>query len=326
MKRMLLFLLAALPAGGQDVRLEEYAYPFPVRAFPFTSQQQEFEMNYMDVTPEAESRGAVLLLHGKNFSGAYWKETAEALSAAGYRVIMPDQVGFGKSSKPEHYQFSIPQLADNTHALLKHLSVDRVHVLGHSMGGMIATRFALMFPAETASLILANPIGLEDWQAEGVPYQPVDAAYQQELKQTPEKIRAYQQENYYHGTWRPEYDAWVDYLAAFINSPDYPSMAWDQALTHDMIFTQPVCHEFHRVTVPALLIIGQSDRTAIGKDRAPPEVKDRLGHYPELGRKTAALLPNAQLVELDGVGHLPHIEAFPRFIEPLTNFLANATR
>jgi pimeloyl-ACP methyl ester carboxylesterase len=74
--------------------------------------------------------------------------------------------------------------------------------------------------------------------------------------------------------------------------------------------------------MPVLLIIGQRDHTAPGKNLAPPEARKKLGNYPELGRKTAAAIPHAQLVELDGLGHLPQIEAFPRFIKPLTDFLA----
>jgi pimeloyl-ACP methyl ester carboxylesterase len=282
-------------------------------------------MAYMDLRPEKAARATVVLLHGKNFSGAYWKQTAEALRDAGYRVVMPDQIGFGKSSKPEHYQFTFQQLASNTRALLQSLGIKKAHILGHSMGGMLAARYALMFPSEVQSLTLLNPIGLEDWAAMGVPYSGIDVWYQQELQQTPEKIRAYQLESYYDGKWRPEYDPWVEMLAMFINSSDYKRMAWDQALTTDMIFTQPVVYQFSQIKAPTLLIIGQRDRTALGKNLVPEKTRKILGNYPALGRKAAAAIPNATLVKLDEVGHLPHIEAFPKFIEPLLSFLKGQT-
>lgn len=328
MKSFLLLLVLvfaiARSSGAENLRLEEFTYPFPTHNFRFSSQQQDLEMAYMDVAPAAGSRAGaetVVLLHGKNFSGAYWEETAKALSQAGYRVVIPDQVGFGKSSKPEHYQFSFQQLATNTRALLHSLRVEKAHILGHSMGGMIATRYALMFPADTRSLILVDPLGLEDWKAKGVPYLPIDEAYRQELAQTPEKIRAYQEKFYYDGKWKPEYDRWVEMLTLFVRSPDYSRMAWNQALTSDMIFTQPVVYEFEALKMPVLLIIGQRDRTAPGRDRAPKEMQSQLGNYPALGRETAAAIPHAKLVELDGLGHLPQIEAFPRFITPLRTFL-----
>lgn len=323
--RALVFLLLpavmAAAASATDLRLEEFEYPFPEHMYRLTSQRQQLEMIYMDVAPAAADRGTVLLLHGKNFSGSYFGETAAALRDAGFRVIIPDQVGFGKSTKPPHYQYTFQQLAANTRELLVARDVERVHVLGHSMGGMLATRFALMFPEATASLTLLNPIGLEDWKALGVPYALVDEVYRQELAKSPAKIRAYQLESYYDGRWRESYDPWVEQLASFTRSPDYPRMAWNAALTADMIFTQPVLYEFGGLRVPVLLIIGQRDRTAIGKPRAPPEVRRNLGDYRALGRAAKKAIPGAELVELDGVGHLPHIEAFDRFIGPYRAFL-----
>lgn len=310
---------AAAPEGG--LRLEGYAYPFPESVYRFRSQQQEMEMVYMDVAAAKPLRGVVVLLHGKNFSGSYFGETAAALRDAGYRVIIPDQIGFGKSTKPAHYQYTFQQLAINTRELLRSAGVTRVHVLGHSMGGMLAVRFALMFPEDTASLTLLNPIGLEDWKALGVPYTTVDASYRQELEKTPEAIRAYQLESYYDGQWRAAYDPWVEQTASFNRSPEYPRMAWNQALTSDMIFTQPVVHEFGALRVPVLLIVGQRDRTAINKSAAAPEVRAKLGNYPALGRAAQRAIPGAELLELEGVGHLPHIEAFGKFIAPYRAFL-----
>ena len=82
--------------------LENHPYPHPVRFFPVTVEGQDLRMAYMDVAPTAAANGqTVLLLHGKNFFGAYWAGTIQALTAAGYRVVVPDQLGFGKSSKPD---------------------------------------------------------------------------------------------------------------------------------------------------------------------------------------------------------------------------------
>ena len=259
--------------GADGIRLENVPYPYPVQIFAFSSQQQNLEMAYMDVQPTNANAATIVLLHGKNFCGAYWDQTAAALRDIGYRVIIPDQIGFGKSSKSAPYQFSFHQLAANTHELVRSLGIERAHMVGHSMGGMVATRYALMYPKETRSLILPNPIGLEDWKAKGVPYTPIDQSYEQELKQTPDAIRTYQLENYYHGEWKPVYDRWIELLASFIRSTDYSRMAWNQALTTDMIFTQPVCYEFSHLKMPVLLVIGQSDRTALGKNLVSAELR-----------------------------------------------------
>lgn len=303
-----------------DVNLDNYTYPYPVQYITLEIQKQSLVMAFMDVKPAAPNGTTVLLLHGKNFNGAYWEQTAKALAANGYRVVIPDQVGFGKSSKPAHLQYSFQLLAQNTKAVLDSLKIQSVTVLGHSMGGMLATRFALMFPERTAKLILANPIGLEDWKTK-VPYAPVDKQFAKELKQDYDSLKQYQLKNYYHNTWKPAYDEWLNLLAGWTLSKDYPLIAWNSALTSDMIFTQPVCYEFENLKVPTLLIIGQADRTAIGKDAAPAGVKETLGNYPVLGRLTQQKIKNSKLVELDGVGHLPHVEAFDRFIKAVMDFL-----
>jgi pimeloyl-ACP methyl ester carboxylesterase len=103
------------PAYGPE--LEGFDYPYPVQQYRFTSQDVQLHMAYMDVKPAKPNGRTVVLLHGKNFCAATWKGSIDALTRAGYRVVAPDQVGFCKSSKPEHYQYSFQQLAANTHAL-----------------------------------------------------------------------------------------------------------------------------------------------------------------------------------------------------------------
>ncbi|MFB9862720.1 alpha/beta fold hydrolase [Rufibacter immobilis] len=306
----------------QDAELSTYQYPFPVAFHPVHVQRQAFKMAYMDLKPQKPNGKTVVLLHGKNFNGAYWEQTARDLSKNGFRVIMPDQIGFGKSSKPQNIQYTFQMLAQNTKGLLDSLGVKKAAVLGHSMGGMLATRFALMYPDFTEKLILENPIGLEDWKR-WVPYQTVEKWYAGELKQTQPGIKKYQLDNYYGGQWKPEYDRWVNLLASWTTGPDYPEVAWNAALTYDMIFTQPVVYEFDQLQMPTLLLIGQRDRTALGKANAPAAAREKLGNYPALGKETARKIPHAKLVELDNVGHLPHIEAYDRFIQPLVAFLRN---
>ena len=304
-----------------DIDLSNYDYPYPVSYMTFNSQQQDLKMAYMDVKPANYNGHNVMLLHGKNFNGAYWETTINALAKAGYRVIVPDQIGFGKSTKPAHYQFTFQQLATNTKALLDTIGVNKISVLGHSMGGMVATRFALMFPETVEKFILENPIGLEDWKLV-VPYKTVDWWYNNELKKDYESIKNYQKESYYDGNWKPEYDKWVNVLAGWtLNEEDYPKIAWDAALTYDMIFTQPVVYEFKNITNPTLLIIGTRDRTALGKPLVSDSVRATMGRYDQLGKATRDKIKNAKLVEIPNIGHLPHIEAFDQFIKPLLAFL-----
>jgi pimeloyl-ACP methyl ester carboxylesterase len=319
----LIFATGFTRPAAADPMLAGFDYPYDVHYFEFTSQKLPLKMAFLDVAPAGTPNGdTVVLLHGKNFCAATWENTIPALTRAGYRVIAPEQIGFCKSSKPEHYQFSFHQLAANTHALLQAAGVKNPIVLGHSTGGMLAFRYALMYPQETKVLAAVNPIGLEDWKAKGVPMATIDDLYQAELKTTADSIRNYERTTYYAGTWTPAYDKWVNMLAGMYEGEGGKLFAWSQALTSDMIFCQPVVYEFGNITVPTLLLIGEKDNTAVGKNRASsaPAVQG-LGNYKELGPATARAIEGSVLVTFPDSGHAPQIQDPERFNAALASNL-----
>lgn len=303
-----------------DAELTTVQYPFPVYFKRIVNQQQKLKMAYMDVLPAKPNGKTIVLLHGKNFNGYYFEETATHLQKEGFRVIMPDQIGFGKSSKPRQFQYSFQQLAENTKSILDSLKIERFTLLGHSMGGMLAAKMAVMYPKNIDKLVLVNPIGLEDYR-DFSPYQNIDKLYTSELKNTYGSYRDYQLNYYYDGKWKPEYDKWLNLLAGWTIHKEFPITAWNAALTTDMIYTQPVVQDFEKITSPTLLIIGTRDRTAIGKNNAPKEIQPFMGQYQNLGKQTHQKIKGSKLVELENVGHSPHIEVFGRFIQPLLDFL-----
>lgn len=322
---MWLFLFLLISTAHADFKplspdLNEYTYPFPVKYHPVSIKDNAYKMAYMDQSPSGKTKGTVVLLHGKNFSGAYWEKTAKNLLKKGYRVIMPDQIGFGKSSKPESFPYTFQLLAELTQEIITKVGVDSYHLVGHSMGGMLATRMALMYPEHVKKLLLINPIGLEDWKVL-VPYKNVNEIYASELKNNEEKIRNYQKQSYFDGKWKPEYESNIEILVGWTLHKEYPRVAWNAALTADMIFTQPVVYEFQNLKVPTLLLIGTRDRTALGKAWARPEVKENLGRYDLLGKKVIKMIPQGKLVELPGIGHMPQVEAYDSYWQHLISFI-----
>jgi pimeloyl-ACP methyl ester carboxylesterase len=316
---------ADFPLEPLGIGLEGYGFPYPVGYLTLRTVPEVIRMAYMDVAPKGKTKEqaagpdtpVVLLLHGKNFCGAYWHDTIMGLSDAGFRVIVPDQVGFGKSSKPDT-PYSFHAMAVQTRALLDSLKIRRVAVVGHSMGGMLATRFSLMYPGLATHLVLENPIGLEDYR-EKVPYTSTSKLYEQALEQTEEGIRKYHET--YYPEWKPLYEQWVQLQYRWLLGGEASRIAMVSALTTQMIYEQPVCYEFGRLKVPTLLIIGQKDRTVVGKALLDKETAATMGNYPELGKKTAAAIPGAKLVELEDVGHIPHLEKPEVLLKELTNFL-----
>ena len=313
-KIVVLFLLCLVTVISFS---QTISYPYPVKMLPLNIEQQEVKMAYMDVSVGRPNGKSVLLLHGKNFNGYYWKDVIAFLTEEGYRVIVPDQVGWGQSDKPNiHYSFH--QLAANTKKLLDTLGINKVMVIGHSMGGMLATRFALMYPQTVEKLVYENPIGLEDYKT-FVPYQSTDVQYSNELKATFESLEKYQQS--YYPVWKGEYEQYVTAQHEALQTPNFQQATWVSALTYQMIYEQPVLYEFKNVAAPALIIIGQEDRTVVGKNLLSKEAAAKHGAYPQLGRWLKGQIKNSKLVELPGVGHIPHVQSLQDFKKEVLSFL-----
>jgi len=291
--------------------------------FQVQVENQILRMAYRDVQPTGTSNGkTVLLLHGKNFSGFYWEPTIEFLAQRGYRVIAPDQLGFGASSRPDiHYSFH--QMAQNTKALLDHLGIQHVYVIAHSMGGMLGVRFTLLFPETVEKLVLENPLGLEDYR-KLIPYLPLEQQYAAELSQSYQKMLDYQK-TYYPGAWRQEYEIYVQDQANVLGTSEYPRDAWSSALTYEMIYEQPVVYELGEISRPTLLIIGQNDRTVVGKNHLPPNLQSVAGQYPDLGRKAHNAIPRSILIEVPDCGHIPHIQRPDQFRDAVVTFFGEAS-
>ncbi len=300
--------------------MEGWKYPYPVQMLSFELEGRPVRMAYMDVQPAQPNGKTVVLFHGKNFGGDYWAGTLAALSAQGYRVIAPDQIGFGRSSKPE-IKYTFAMLSDNTVRLLDHLKVGRAAVVANSMGGMLGVHFARRNPERVSALVLENPLGLEDYVL-SIPPQQTPNLQKLEMAQTPVSYRNFVR-GYFPKSYRPEFERFVEQFARVQLSGEYPRFALVSALTYQMIYDGPIYNELPRLTVPTLLAIGQLDRTVFGRRFAPPEVVKPLGNYPQLGKAAQQRIPGAQLVEFEDVGHVPHLEVPERFHAAVLSFLAD---
>ncbi len=301
--------------------MEGWVYPYPVQHLQFELQGQPVRMAYMDVLPAANQNGqTVVLFHGKNFGADYWENTLRTLSARGYRVIALDQIGFGKSSKPE-IRYTFAMLADNTVRVLDHLKVGRVAIVANSMGGMLGVHFARRYPDRVTALVLENPLGLEDY-VPAIPPQQTANLLKLEMAQTTASYRSFIK-SYFKDNYRPEFERFVEQFSRVQRSPEYPRFAHVSALTYQMIYEGPTYNELPKLTVPVLLAIGQLDRTVFGRRFAPPEAVKNLGYFPQLGKDAQKRIPGAKLVEFENVGHVPHLEAPERFHPAVLEFLAD---
>ncbi len=111
----------------------------------------------------------------------------------------------------------------------------------------------------------------------------------------------------------PAYERWARMQAGMYVGQGRETVALAQAKTAEMIYTQPVAYELNRIKAPTTLIVGTLDRTAFGLEQASPTLAKYLEAGPQQAARLVARLPNATLVRLAGVGHVPQVEVPERF-------------
>jgi len=301
------------------IGLEGFPYPYPVNLMPLVNDGEPLRMAYMDVAPAQPNGRTVLLLHGRNFPSSYWEPVIKTLADAGFRVIVPDQIGFGKSSKPAG-ELHFDTLARNTVALLDHLQIAKTEIVAHSMGGMLAVRIARAYPDRVAHLVLTAPIGLEDYR-QYVPPTPTEKILENEDKLTAEDYRKQLQVNYAIKLPPEQVTPFIDARFNIKNSAEYPRWLRAFASSAQMIYREPVVSEIPLVTQPTLFIMGADDHNAPGKASAPEALRGRMGQNAALARSLAALMPDAHAEIVPDTGHLVFLEAHAKYDELLLGFL-----
>jgi len=307
----------APPKAPTDVKpgsitYDDVPYPFPVSYLPLTLYGQDVRMAYMDVPPAGQANGrTVVLLHGMNWGGFYFKEPIELLTKEGFRVVAPDQIGFGRSSKPI-MPYNFHDMALNTRKLLQSLGVNQAVIVGHSMGGMLAARFAASYPDITERAVLYSPIGLTDvrW---GRPWRSADEAYKATMAQNHDQIFQGMYANirryFPPGAWKPEYEQYPRIMYAPTLSADWPRLAMVRSIYQQITYLDPVVHDWAHIKAKTLVIGGDKDGE----------------NFPALAKHIADTIPGAELVVFPNVGHVAHFQVPELFYREFLKFLKSAS-
>jgi pimeloyl-ACP methyl ester carboxylesterase len=295
-----------------SIDCEECPYPYPSKYLDISVYMQDVRIAYMDVSPQQANGHTVLLLHGNNFGGFYFKALIDGLTKEGFRVLVPDQIGYGRSSKPiAPYNFN--SQARNTVLILQKEKIERVMVVGHSMGGMLAARLATQYPRAVERLVIYNPIGLTDGRFDR-PMTPIADSYQQTLKSDYQSIRASLSRYVAHNpkAWNADFETYTRLRYSWTLSADWPRLAMVQALIGQMLYADPVVYDWAHIQVPTLAFGGAEDML-LG---SAAEFQSRM-------QDLARAIPggNGRVLLVPGLGHVPHLEAPDKVLPPLVEFL-----
>ena len=314
------------------IGLEGYPYPHPVHYLDVThvaqadwidrqapDWEQRARLAYMDVLPDSgQSKGAVLLVHGKNFFGAYWTGVIETLRRDGYRVIVPDLIGWGKSTKPS--TLTAASLVTHMRSLLDRLKVDSVVFVGHSTGGLVGMHMARTSPERVHAMVLENPMGLEDYRHGLIhPVSHEDWA-QDERSMTVDQIRQYMA--HYFVNKQPRFvEPFVAIRMAVGRGPEFERWVQSSAAAYDMLLNEPAVDFVGSLSTPTLFVCGLSDRTYVGAKYTAPADQEAKGNIADMAKGFAAKMPNAHFVGVPDTGHVPHLESPAAFSSALVEFL-----
>ncbi|MGY3452103.1 alpha/beta fold hydrolase [Bradyrhizobium sp. USDA 4353] len=310
---------AEAPREPYGINLEGFPYPYPVNLLPLVNDGERLRMAYMDVAPAQPNGRTALLLHGRNFPSSYWAPVIKTLTEAGFRVIVPDQVGFGKSSKPSG-ELHFDTLARNTMTLLDHLGIAKADIVAHSMGGMLAVRIARAYPDRVAHLVLTAPIGLEDYRLY-VPPIPSETIMENEDRLTADGYRKQLQTNYALKLPPEQVTPFIDTRFNLKDSADYPRWLKSFVSSYQMIYREPVVHEIPQLAQPTLFIMGADDHNAPGRPNAPEALRAKMGQNAELAKALASQMREARAEVIANAGHLVFLEAPAKYDALLLEFL-----
>lgn len=246
----------------------------------------------------------IVLLHGISNSGRAWGPQIAPLVEAGYRVIVPDHAGHGASGKLTA-PIGVAALAGDIEALLAHLDIGPVDLVGLLLGGMIALELALRDPERIGRLVVANSFDktstpvfhalAEGWatifERPGGPVQRLEQSWPSlvcpAFQSTPEGLRTYQ---VWHGIAATADGASLAHVARGIGAFD-------------------VTERTASLAMPTLFMAGNLD------GMSPPETSHRM----------AERAPQGRYAEIDGAAHISNVDSADRFSAHLLEFLGEGT-
>jgi pimeloyl-ACP methyl ester carboxylesterase len=266
------------------------------------------DIHHIDAGPK--SREAVLLVHGLTATHRYWKANVEHLSRK-RRVLAPDLPGFGRSSKPDA-SYDIDYFVDALARLLDHKGVDRVALVGNSMGGHVAMSFVLQHPDRVQRLVLVDSAGVSRMPplVAGPSAKALSLALARLPSRMPRVPKAFVV-MLFKAVFPGRDDLADRYIRAYqrgIASDEYALYLRAVMRSIGGILAAPMHERAREIRIPTLIMWGARDRLL----------------SVSAGRRLRRTIPDARLLVYDESGHCPMVDQPDRWNRDVEAFLDGA--
>ena len=242
----------------------------------------------------------VVLIHGVGLNKELWGGQVVGL-APHYRVIAYDMLGHGASPRPDP-DCGLPGYAEQLHELLEHLQLPAAHVIGFSMGGLVARAFALHYPQQLQSLVVLNSVFNRSAEQRA----GVIARTSQAAQHGPDANAEAALSRWFSREYQAANPAQIAAIRQTLagNDPQGYLTTYELFATQDMYRAD----DLHDIQAPTLIATGELDP----------------GSTPQMARQLAERIPHAQVAVLAEQRHMMPVES-PRLVnQVLLDFLANA--
>lgn len=270
------------------------------------------ELSYVELNPEGKE--TLVFLHGLGSYLKFWRYQLDAFAAKGYRVLAIDMLGYGKSSKPSSFPYTMEAMGDVVKELLDQLEIEAPILVGHSMGGQVASSFAIRYPKRLRAVALTAPAGFERFsEREKLWFR---GAFSTELVKSTSEAGIYasvRRNNFYR--WSDDYAWLIEERARLAGAKEFDRYAYAQVRSvQGLVETDFVRAKASSIEVPVLIVHGD-------RDRLIPNPFLHGGESRELMEEAAAKIPKSKLVTLRSCGHTVQIDCHAEYNAELLGWL-----
>jgi pimeloyl-ACP methyl ester carboxylesterase len=269
-------------------------------------------ISYVELNPKAEQ--TVVFVHGLGSNLKFWRYQIDAFAKAGYRVIAADMLGYGKSSKPAGFSYSMPDMAEVLHALLLAREVKKPILVGHSMGGQVAMSLAIARPEFAKKLVLTSPAGFEKFSAREKAWfaRVFSVAFVKSADETA-IWGTVRRANFYR--WRTDYRWLVEERVRVRGADEFDAYAYANVRSvRGLLDTEYTRENVKRITTPTLIIFGTQDRLIPNRFMHGGSTRDVM----QFG---ARRIKDSTLVELERCGHTVQMDCHTEYTAAVLDFI-----